>query len=64
MKTGVPVVPITLIGTGKIMPAGMEGQLNPGTVKVIIHQPIEGDSPDALCSQARDIIADGLFRQG
>lgn len=63
-KTGVPVVPITLIGTGKIMPTGMEGQLNPGTVKVVIHQPIEGDSPDALCSQARDIIADGLFRQG
>ncbi|KAL2524010.1 1-acyl-sn-glycerol-3-phosphate acyltransferase 1 [Abeliophyllum distichum] len=63
VKTGVPVVPITLIGTGKIMPAGMEGQLNPGSVKVVVHQPIEGDSPDALSTQARDIIADSLSRQ-
>ncbi|KAL2464348.1 1-acyl-sn-glycerol-3-phosphate acyltransferase [Forsythia ovata] len=64
VKTGVPVVPITLIGTGKIMPAGMEGQLNPGSVKVVVHQPIEGDSPDALSTQARDVIADSLSRQG
>ncbi|KAL2454644.1 1-acyl-sn-glycerol-3-phosphate acyltransferase 1 [Abeliophyllum distichum] len=63
VKTGVPVVPITLIGTGKIMPAGMEGQLNLGSVKVVVHQPIEGDSPDALSTQARDIIADSLSRQ-
>ncbi|CAK9168858.1 unnamed protein product [Ilex paraguariensis] len=63
-KTGVPVVPITLIGTGKIMPPGMEGRLNPGAVKVIIHQPIEGNNPDVLCSEARNIIADVLSCQG
>ncbi|KAA8522863.1 hypothetical protein F0562_009286 [Nyssa sinensis] len=45
-KTRIPVVPITLIGTGKIMPAGREGILNPGSVKVVIHKPIEGNNPD------------------
>ncbi|KAF9607636.1 hypothetical protein IFM89_037564 [Coptis chinensis] len=29
-KTGVPVVPITLMGTGKLMPVGMEGTLGSG----------------------------------
>ncbi|OQU91568.1 hypothetical protein SORBI_3001G206000 [Sorghum bicolor] len=32
-KTGAPVIPITLIGTGKLMPSGMEGILNSGSVK-------------------------------
>nr|GEW89312.1 1-acyl-sn-glycerol-3-phosphate acyltransferase 1, chloroplastic isoform X1 [Tanacetum cinerariifolium] len=63
-KTGVPVVPITLIGTGKIMPTGMEGLLNPGMVKVVIHQPIKGDDADILCTEARNVIADELSRQG
>lgn len=61
-KTKVPVVPITLIGTGKIMPAGMEGILNFGSVKVIIHKPIEGSDPQVLCNESRNIIADGLQR--
>ncbi|KAG9137386.1 hypothetical protein Leryth_017713 [Lithospermum erythrorhizon] len=34
-KTRVPVVPITLIGTGQIMPAGLESRLYPGSVKLI-----------------------------
>ncbi|KAK9275200.1 hypothetical protein L1049_022461 [Liquidambar formosana] len=63
-KTRVPVVPITLIGTGKIMPAGMEGILNPGSVKVVIHKPIEGNDPEVLCNEARNIIADVLNHQG
>ncbi|KAL8037340.1 hypothetical protein ABFX02_11G033000 [Erythranthe guttata] len=62
-KTGVPVIPITLIGTGDIMPVGMEGTLNPGSVKVIIHPPIVGDNSDALCTEARNIIAQGLISQ-
>lgn len=60
MKTGVPVVPITLTGTGKIMPAGMEGILNPGSVKVFIHEPIQGSDPAVLCKEAREIIAKDL----
>ncbi|KAL0345805.1 UNVERIFIED_CONTAM: 1-acyl-sn-glycerol-3-phosphate acyltransferase BAT2, chloroplastic [Sesamum radiatum] len=63
-KTGVPVVPITLIGTGEIMPAGMEGRLNPGSVKVIVHPSLVGNKPDALCNEARNIIAQELIRQG
>lgn len=45
------------------MPAGMESQLNPGVIKVVIHQPIEGKDPD-LCNEARNIIADVLIREG
>ncbi|KAL3533067.1 hypothetical protein ACH5RR_006588 [Cinchona calisaya] len=63
-KTGVPVVPVTLIGTGKIMPAGMENRLNPGVIKVVIHKPIEGKDANILCSEARNMIADVLIREG
>ncbi|KAJ7538916.1 hypothetical protein O6H91_11G068400 [Diphasiastrum complanatum] len=59
-KGNVPVVPITLIGTGKLMPNGMEGTLTPGEVKVIIHPPIQGTNADVLCSQARAVIAASL----
>ncbi|XP_047096076.1 1-acyl-sn-glycerol-3-phosphate acyltransferase LPAT1, chloroplastic-like [Lolium rigidum] len=63
-KTGVPVVPITLLGTGKLMPPGMEGNLNSGSVKVIIHRPVEGDNAEKLCSNARSVIADTLLLHG
>ncbi|KAJ0089787.1 hypothetical protein Patl1_14590 [Pistacia atlantica] len=63
-KTGVPVVPMTLMGTGKIMPTGMEGILNSGSVKVVIHKPLQGRNPDAMCSEARKAIADTLSLQG
>ena len=61
-KTRVPVVPITLIGTGKLMPSGMEGILNTGSVKVIIHKPIEGSNAQLLCDESRNVIAAGLSR--
>lgn len=63
-KTGVPVIPITLIGTGKLMPSGMEGTLNSGSVKVIIHRPVEGNDAEKLCSEARNVIADTLLLHG
>ena len=59
-----PVVPIVLIGTGKIMPPGMEGIVNPGSVKVVIHKPIEGNDAEVLCNEARNIIADVLNQKG
>lgn len=62
-KTGVPVVPITLMGTGKIMPSGMEGMLNEGTIKVVIHKPIQGHDAGELCNEARNSIADALGLQ-
>ncbi|XP_044464796.1 1-acyl-sn-glycerol-3-phosphate acyltransferase BAT2, chloroplastic-like [Mangifera indica] len=63
-KTGAPVVPMTIMGTGRIMPAGMEGILNSGSVKVVIHEPLRGSNPDLLCSEARKNIADTLSLQG
>lgn len=63
-KTGAPVIPITLIGTGKLMPSGMEGILNSGSVKVIIHRPIQGNDAETLCSEARNVIADTLLLHG
>ncbi|KAF3484760.1 hypothetical protein F2Q69_00057737 [Brassica cretica] len=59
-KTGVPVVPITLMGTGKIMPTGSEGILNHGDVRVIIHKPIYGSKADVLCYEARNKIAESM----
>ncbi|KAK6942305.1 Phospholipid/glycerol acyltransferase [Dillenia turbinata] len=59
-QTGAPVVPITIIGTGKITPPGLEGIVNSGSVKVIIHKPIEGDNPEILCNEARRRINDAL----
>lgn len=63
-KTRAPVIPITLIGTGKLMPSGMEGILNSGSVKVIIHQSIQGNDAATLCSEARNVIADTLLLHG
>lgn len=63
-KTEVPVVPITLMGTGNLMPARMEGLLNSGSVKIIIHKPIRGTNADMLCNEARNVIADTLLLHG
>lgn len=59
-KTGVPVVPMTIMGTGNIMPVGKEGLLNPGSVKVVVHPPLVGNDAQELCNQARSVIADAL----
>lgn len=63
-KTGVPVVPMTITGTGNIMPAGEEVLLNPGSVKVVVHPILVGSDAQELCNQARSIIADTLREQG
>ncbi|KFK29629.1 hypothetical protein AALP_AA7G158700 [Arabis alpina] len=59
-KTGVPVVPIALMGTGEIMPTGSEGILNHGSVRVIIHKPIHGSKAEVLCTEARNKIAESM----
>ncbi|CAM6082501.1 unnamed protein product [Calypogeia fissa] len=63
-KGNVPVVPIALIGNGKLMPNGLELTLRPGRVKVIIHPPIQGGTADELWNEARDIIAQTLLKYG
>ncbi|CAA6663637.1 unnamed protein product [Spirodela intermedia] len=63
-RTGAPIVPITLMGTGGLMPSGMEGFLNSGDVKVVIHKPVQGNNADKLCGDARSTIADTLLLHG
>lgn len=61
-KAGVDVVPITLLGTGSLMPSGKEMQLRPGAVRIVVHAPIptQGRSADAVCDEARNAIATAL----
>lgn len=46
------------------MPAGMEGILNLGSVKVVVHKPIEGNDPEILCNETKSIIAEALNCEG
>ncbi len=56
-KAKVPVVSITLIGTGRLMPNGQEGKLYRGGVKMIVHQPIPPSTADKMLNEARRLIA-------
>eukprot|EP00882_Tetradesmus_deserticola_P007053 GHRQ01007425.1.p1 GENE.GHRQ01007425.1~~GHRQ01007425.1.p1 ORF type:complete len:346 (+),score=136.04 GHRQ01007425.1:213-1250(+) len=47
VKAGVPVVPITLLGTGDIMPSGREGQMYGGAVKIVVHPMIQAAGNNA-----------------
>jgi 1-acyl-sn-glycerol-3-phosphate acyltransferase len=68
METGVPIVPITLLGTETLLPKG-KMLAKPGEVKVIFHSPVDpknyGDR-DALVAAIRQQIASALpaERQG
>lgn len=57
-------MPMTIMGTGNIMPAGKEGLLNPGSVKVVVHPILVGSDVQELCNRARRVIADTLGEQG
>ena len=59
-----PILPVTLVGTGEVLPAKTL-RLFPGRVRVVIHPPIEPvpDNPDAindLMNRTRDTIASAL----
>lgn len=58
-KLGVPVVPITLDGTGCLMPNQREGEFwaSEQGVKITIHDPIVSKNADELCSKSREVIA-------
>ncbi len=62
MECGVPVVPMTIVGTQHAMPKGRFA-IKPGTVQVIFHPPIEpqdfGDR-DGLMEKVRAVIESGL----
>jgi len=61
-KAGVPIIPISLVGTGNLMPNGKEGLLFPGSTKMVIHPRIdtEGRNADDVLKEAREAIASAL----
>lgn len=62
MECGVPVVPVTIAGTHRLMPKGRFA-ITPGVATVIFHAPIEpGDfgSRECLMEKVRAVIEGGL----
>ena len=62
VECGVPVVPMTIVGTEYAMPKGRFA-IKPGRVKVIFHPPIEPKdfgSRDCLMEKVRAVIESGL----
>lgn len=62
MECGVPVVPMTIVGTHDAMPKGRFA-IKPGPVKVTFHAPIEAKdfgSRDQLIEKVRAVIESGL----
>jgi 1-acyl-sn-glycerol-3-phosphate acyltransferase len=65
MECGVPVVPVTISGTHQVMPK-TRFAINPGTVTVIFHPPIETSdfvSRECLAEKVRAAIDAGLPEQ-
>jgi 1-acyl-sn-glycerol-3-phosphate acyltransferase len=62
MQSGVPVVPITLLGSHQAWPKG-KFAIYPGTVTMIFHAPIDPkqfDSRESLMVAVRDVVASAL----
>jgi 1-acyl-sn-glycerol-3-phosphate acyltransferase len=62
MESGVPVVPVTIVGSHALMPKA-RFQISPGTVKVVFHDPIEPQefvSRECLMERVRRTINEGL----
>jgi 1-acyl-sn-glycerol-3-phosphate acyltransferase len=62
MECGVPVVPVTIVGTHDLMPKA-RFQITPGFVKVLFHDPIQPEdfeNRDALMERVRALINSGL----
>jgi 1-acyl-sn-glycerol-3-phosphate acyltransferase len=59
-KAKVPVVPITLRGTGDLMPNKKEFLLFPGRVQVVIHPAVPASDADTMMVEAYKAIAGSL----
>lgn len=60
-KAGVPVVPVTLVGTGRLMPNGQESRLFGGCARVIVHPRIPpSKDADAMAAAAHAVIIESL----
>ena len=61
-ECGVPIVPVTIVGTHYVMPKRRFG-IKPGIVTVVFHQPIEPKdfgNRDCLMARVRKVIDSGL----
>ncbi len=62
LETGVPIVPVTILGTETLLPKG-KALARPGEVKVVFHPPVDPkDHPDRdeLMKVVRDAVASSL----
>lgn len=59
-KAKVPVVPITLLGTGDLMPNSREYLLYPGKVEVVIHPAVPPSNADTMMTEAYKAVASSL----
>ena len=62
-KAQVPVVPVTLIGTGKLMPNGKENMLYNGGITMVVHPPVQPKKADEMLLETRKAIASRLPAQ-
>ena len=65
IECGVPVVPVTIVGTNEIMPKA-RFEITPGTARVIFHDPIppnEFVNRDQLMERVWNVINDSLPRE-
>jgi 1-acyl-sn-glycerol-3-phosphate acyltransferase len=65
IECGVPVVPVTIAGSHQVMPKGRFA-IEPGTVTVIFHPPIEPQdfgSRECLMKKVRETINSGLPKE-
>lgn len=58
------VVPITLVGTSARMKNGKEWMLRGGSIKVVVHPPIQSNGGDAqeLCDESYKTIKESLVK--
>jgi 1-acyl-sn-glycerol-3-phosphate acyltransferase len=66
LDLGIPILPITIIGTRKILPPKTINLL-PGRVRMIIHKPIDisgynSHNLNELAQRTKEIIGDALKR--
>lgn len=62
IETGVPIVPVTILGTFELLPKG-KLTIRPGTVTLVFHPPVEPAllaDRDALIAAVREQIASAL----
>lgn len=65
LKAGVPIVPVTIVGSGEIMPK-KSIRIHPGCVTLVIHKPIDvagysEETLDDLLNRVYDVVASHYY---